>query len=65
VPRFEIAGMYDYLNFGPGNPFPNFDGHGGSGSLTYNASKWIGLTGEVGTYDLARGAITSFLFGRG
>jgi len=63
VPRFEIAGMYDYLNFGPGNPFPNFDGHGGSGSLTYNASKWIGLTGEVGTYDLARGAITSFLFG--
>src|SRR5437879_2603808 len=63
VPRFEIAGMYDYLNFAPGNPFPNFDGHGGSGSLTYNASKWIGLTGEVGTYDLARGTITSFLFG--
>src|SRR5205814_468149 len=41
----------------------NFDGHGGSGSITYNASRWIGLTGEVGTYDLARGAMISYLFG--
>jgi len=63
VPRFEIAAMYHYLNFGPGSPFSNFDGHGGSGSITYNASRWIGLTGEVGTYDLARGAMISYLFG--
>jgi len=46
VPRFEIAAMYHYLNFGTGSPFSNFDGHGGSGSITYNASRWIGLTGE-------------------
>src|SRR5204862_3663703 len=65
-----------YINFAPGGPFANFDNHGGSGSLTYNASSWIGLTGEVGTYasernifpltgnnNLVRGAITSFLFG--
>jgi len=63
VPRIEIAAMYHYLNFGPGSPFSNFDGHGGSGSITYNASRWIGLTGEVGTYDLARGSIISYLFG--
>jgi len=55
--------MYDYVNFAPGSPFANFDGHGGSGSLTFNASRWIGLTGEVGTYDLARGSMISYLFG--
>src|SRR5438445_2810880 len=63
LPRYEIAVMYDYVNFAPGSPFANFDGHGGSGSLTYNASRWIGLTGEVGTYDLARGSMISYLFG--
>jgi len=63
LPRYEIAAMYDYVNFAPGSPFANFDGHGGSGSLTYNASRWIGLTGEVGTYDLARGSMISYLFG--
>lgn len=76
VPRFEIAGMYDYINFGPGSPFANFDNQGGSGSITYNASRWIGLTGEAGTYaskrnifplsgnnNLVRGGIISYLFG--
>src|SRR5438874_2435086 len=63
LPRYEIAAMYDYVNLAPGSPFANFDGHGGSGSLTYNASRWIGLTGEVGTYDLARGSMISYLFG--
>jgi outer membrane protein OmpA-like peptidoglycan-associated protein len=68
--------MYDYINFAPGDPFANFNNHGGSGSFTYNASRWIGLTTEVGTYsskrnvfpltgtnDLVRGGIVSYLFG--
>ncbi len=76
VPRYELAGMYDYLNFAPGNPFANFNSHGGSGSFTYNASKWIGLTGEVGSYtsnrnvfpltgnnNTVQGGIISYLFG--
>jgi outer membrane protein OmpA-like peptidoglycan-associated protein len=76
VPRFEAAGMYDYVNFSPGSPFDNFNSHGGSGSLTYNASRWLGLTGEVGTYRFERnvfpltgsntstqGGVISFLFG--
>src|SRR6266849_3702927 len=76
VPRYEIAGMYDYINFAPGNPFANFNNHGGSGSFTYNASRWIGLTGEVGSYtsnrnvfpltgnnNLVQGGIISYLFG--
>ena len=48
VPRYELAGMYDYINFAPGDPFANSNSHGGSGSFTYNASRWIGLTGELG-----------------
>ena len=76
LPRYELAGMYDYINFVPGDPFANFNNHGGSGSFTYNASRWIGLTGELGTYsskrsvfpltgtnDLVRGGIVSYLFG--
>ena len=76
VPRFEIAGMYDYMNFKPGSPFTDFSNQGGSGSFTYNASKWLGLTGELGFYGYTRnlfpltginagthGSITSYLFG--
>jgi outer membrane protein OmpA-like peptidoglycan-associated protein len=54
VPKYEIAGMYDYLNFGPGDPFANFNSHGGSGSFTYNASRWLGLTGELAGYRFSR-----------
>lgn len=76
VPRYELAGMYDYINFAPGDPFASFSNHGGSGSFTYNASRWIGLTGEVGSFasdrnvfpltgnnNPVRGGIISYLFG--
>ncbi len=54
VPRYEFSAMYDYINFAPGDPFANFNSHGGSGSFTYNASKWMGLTGEFGGYRFDR-----------
>jgi outer membrane protein OmpA-like peptidoglycan-associated protein/opacity protein-like surface antigen len=76
LPRYEFAGMYDYINFAPGDPFANFNTHGGSGSFTYNASKWLGLTGELGGYDFnrslfpltgsntsANGSLITYLFG--
>jgi outer membrane protein OmpA-like peptidoglycan-associated protein len=67
VPRFEFAGMYHYINFSPGDPFSNFANNGAAVSLTYNASKWLGLTGEVGDYGFQRngvnGSLYSFLFG--
>ena len=76
VPRYEVAGMYDYINFSPDNPFANSNSHGGSGSFTYNASKWIGLTAEAGGYNternlfpltgtnnLVRAGFMSYLFG--
>src|SRR5260370_23930764 len=54
VPRYEIAGMYSYINFAPGDPFANFNNHGATGSFTYNASRWVGLTGEFGGYRFER-----------
>jgi len=54
TPRYELAGMYDYVNFGPGDPFSNFNSQGGGGSFTYNASRWLGLTGELSAYDFKR-----------
>jgi outer membrane protein OmpA-like peptidoglycan-associated protein len=76
VPRFEIAGTYDYLNFAPGDPFTSYSNNGGAASFTYNASKWLGLNGEVGTYGGKRnifpltgnnnqvdGGIITYLFG--
>jgi len=68
--------MYNYVNFAPGDPFANSNSHGGSGSFTYNASTWIGLTAEAGGYNternlfpltgnnsLVRGGFMSYLFG--
>src|SRR6266850_4472572 len=76
VPKFELAGMYDYINFDPGDPFANFNNHGAAGSFTYNASKWVGLTAEVGEHRfkrnifpltgsnaLASDSLTTYLFG--
>src|SRR2546421_11504455 len=48
VPRYEFSAMYDYINFAPGDPFANFNSHGGAGSFTYKASKWLGPYREVG-----------------
>ena len=71
VPRYETAVGYSYVNFFPGDPFDSFNNHGATGSFTYNASKWIGLTGEIGSYHFNQnisgmstgGNWTTFLFG--
>jgi len=76
VPRYEIADMFDYINFSPGDPFANFNSLGGSVSFTYNTSRWLGLTAEVAGYNFSRnlfpltgsaspvnGTMISYLFG--
>ncbi|HYL82928.1 MAG TPA: OmpA family protein [Candidatus Angelobacter sp.] len=76
VPRYEVAGMYYYLNAAPGDPFANFGNQGGGASLAYNASRWVGLTGELAVYNFKRnefpltgnntavtGNLMSYLFG--
>jgi outer membrane protein OmpA-like peptidoglycan-associated protein len=54
VPRYEIAGMFYYINYNPGGPFSSFNTYGGAGSYTYNPSKWVGLTEELGWYHFRR-----------
>lgn len=72
VPRYEFGVLYDYVNFRPGSPFADFNNHGASGAFTYNASRWLGLTAELGGYrfknrDLngtpVNGSIVSYMFG--
>jgi outer membrane protein OmpA-like peptidoglycan-associated protein len=76
VPRYEISGMYFYVNAAPGSPFNNFGNQGGGASLTYNASRWLGLTAELAGYKFNRslvpltgstasvnGSMVTYLFG--
>jgi OmpA family/Bacterial Ig domain len=53
TPKYEIAGMFQYVNYCPCS-FPNFNSFGATGSFTYNANKWLGLTAEVGGYHFSR-----------
>src|SRR5437588_2930964 len=72
VPGYEFGVTYDYINFRPGSPFADFSNHGAAGSFTYNASRWLGLTAELGAYRFknrivngtpVNGSIVSSLFG--
>lgn len=72
VPRYEFGVLYDYVDFHPGSPFSDFNNHGASGSFTYNASRWLGLTAELGAYRFkdrnvsgtpTNGSSVSYLFG--
>jgi hypothetical protein len=47
TPKFEVAGMFTYINFDPGS-FKNFNELGATGSFAYNANRWLGLVAEVG-----------------
>jgi hypothetical protein len=54
TPKFEIAFLYQYVNFAPGGVFSNFNSHGGSGEVVYNPSRWIGIVGQAGGYTFTR-----------
>lgn len=75
TPKFEVAGLYQYVNFNPSS-FPNFNNHGGTGEFAYNANKWFGLVAQAGWYHFNRevlgttqtpekisGSFESYLFG--
>ena len=71
VRHFEIAGMFNYVNFNPGGGFSSFSNYGAAGSFTWNVSRWVGLTEELGglSYDRTvggnsiHGGTTTFLLG--
>lgn len=54
TPKYEVAGLFSYINFAPGSGFRNFNNLGATGSFTYNVNKWLGLTGEIGAYSFDR-----------
>jgi outer membrane protein OmpA-like peptidoglycan-associated protein len=59
------------VNFNPGGPFNSFNNHGGSGSFSYNASRYLGLVVEFTGYNFernvsgtnTRGSWNTWLFG--
>src|SRR5260221_3579721 len=50
TPKFEVAGMFSYINFAPGTSFRNFNQLGATASFAYNVNRWLGIVGEVGGY---------------
>jgi hypothetical protein len=60
TPKFELAAMFSYIALHPGDPFNSWNNYGGTGSFTYNASRWLGLTGEFGNYGFSRSVPPSF-----
>ena len=59
TPRWEIAGMYSYVNFNPGDGFNNFNNQGATGSFAFNPNSWLGLVAEVGGYHFSRQILQS------
>ncbi len=53
TPKYEVAGMFSYINFCPCS-FRNFNELGATGSFAYNATNWLGLVAEVGSYHFDR-----------
>jgi hypothetical protein len=54
TPKFELAFLYQYVNFSPGGVFRNFNSHGGSGEVAFNPSRWLGIVGQAGGYTFTR-----------
>jgi outer membrane protein OmpA-like peptidoglycan-associated protein len=48
VPRYEVAGMFDYADINPGGGFSSFNAFGGSGEFVWNPSRWVGIVEQVG-----------------
>jgi Outer membrane protein beta-barrel domain len=74
TPRFEAYGGYDYMRDNATNditqmpPSQSVNGNGGSGQLEFNATRWLGVVGDLGGYAVARNGFAtthqiSYLFG--
>jgi outer membrane protein OmpA-like peptidoglycan-associated protein len=53
TPRFEVAGLFQYVNFMPSGS-SNFNSLGGSGEFAVNANSWFGLVAQAGWYHFDR-----------
>ena len=74
TPKFEGYAGYDYMRDNAVNditqmpPSEAVNGNGGSGQLEFNATRWLGVVGDLGGYAVARSGFAtthqiSYLFG--
>jgi hypothetical protein len=71
TPKFEVAGLYSYINFNPGSGFASWNNNGEMLSFAYNPNRILGLTAEVAGYNFTRatptgtasGGFQTWLFG--
>jgi hypothetical protein len=74
TPKFEGYAGYDYMRDNAVNditqmpPSESVNGNGGSGQLEFNATRWLGVVGDLGGYAVARSGFAtthqiSYLFG--
>ncbi|MGA2431149.1 MAG: OmpA family protein [Candidatus Acidiferrum sp.] len=71
TPKFEVAGLYSYINFNPGSGFASWNNNGEVLSFAYNPNRILGLTAEVAGYNFTRatptgtasGGFQTWLFG--
>ncbi len=54
LPKFEIALLFQYVNFAPAGPFKNANSFGGSGEFVYNVKNWLGLVAQGAGYTFTR-----------
>jgi hypothetical protein len=54
TPRFELAFLFQYVNFAPGDPFKSFNSYGGSGEVVFNPNRWLGIVGQGAGYTFTR-----------
>jgi opacity protein-like surface antigen len=64
-PKVEVFGGYSYLHESDSGVTNNFNG--GSGSLAYNMTPWLGLVGDFGGYHWSQAGadanVITYLFG--
>lgn len=67
APKAEVFAGYSYVRVNPGFSLSGVNFNGGSASLSYNPTGWLGLVGDFGGYhgdELGVGAdVYTFLFG--
>jgi len=67
APKVEAFGGYSYVRVNPGFGFDGQNFNGGSGSLAYNFTPWLGAVADFGGYHWSNtdfdGTVVSYLFG--
>lgn len=69
-PKVEVFGGYSYLHTSVGGGVPGTNFNGGSGSVSFNPNRWLGIVGDFGGYHTGSfagsgfsGSVISYLFG--